>query len=75
MERTYRGHLERRRLEPHIPTGRIGEHKPEIDMDEVTVPVNKNIAVVPIFDLEEVGDDRVAWSIPKSVLPLTKSQN
>jgi hypothetical protein len=54
---------------PIFPPGELESINP------VTVPVDKNIAVVPIFDLEEVGDDRVAWSIPKSVLLLTKSQN
>lgn len=37
-------------------------------MDEVAVAIEKDIAVMSVFDLEEVGDDRVAcksilWSV------------
>lgn len=37
-------------------------------MDEVAVAIEKDVAVMSVFDLEEVGDDRVAfkfilWSV------------
>lgn len=37
-------------------------------MDEVTVTIEKDVAVMSVFDLEEVGNDRVAckfilWSV------------
>ena len=57
---THKGHLEWCSLEAHVPAGRVGEHEPEIDVDQVPVPIDEDIPVMPIFDLEEVRDDRVA---------------
>lgn len=51
--------LKRRRLETDVPR-RIREHEPEVDMDEVAVAIEEDVAVVSVFDLEEVTNDGVA---------------
>lgn len=38
---------------------RIRQHKAEVDVDEVAVAVNQDVAVMSILDLEQVGDDGV----------------
>ena len=48
--------LERGGLEADV-AGRVGEHEPEVDVDEVPVAVEEDVAVVSILDLEEVGDN------------------
>jgi acyl-CoA hydrolase len=52
--------LERRSLEAHISAWRVGEHEPKVDVNEVTVSVDEDVTVVPVFDLKEVRDDRIA---------------
>ena len=54
--------LERCSLEPDVAR-RVREHEPEVDVDEVPVAIEENVAVVSVLDLEEVGDDRVAWCL------------
>ena len=39
---------------------RVGKHETKIDVDEVSVAVEEDVAVVSVFDLEEVGDEGVA---------------
>ena len=51
--------FERGSLEPNI-SRRVGKHETKIDMDEMSVAVEEDVAVVPVFDLEEVGDERVS---------------
>ena len=51
--------LERRSLEADVPR-RVREHEPEVDVDEVAVAVDQDVAVMSVFDLEEVRDDGVA---------------
>ena len=41
---------------------RVGEHETEVDMDEVSVSVDQNVAVVAILDLQQVCNDGVTWS-------------
>ena len=60
VETTNQGHLERRCLKAHIATWRVREHEPKINVDEVSVAVNKDVAIVPVFDLEKVSDDGVS---------------
>ena len=38
--------FERRRLEAHVATGRRAEHESEVDVDEVPIRVEQNVAVV-----------------------------
>jgi hypothetical protein len=45
------GQFKRCRLKPDI-SRRVAENKPEIDMDEVSVPVEEDVAVVSVFDLK-----------------------
>ena len=47
--------LERRGLEPDIPR-RVRQHEPKVNMDQVTVAVQQDVAVMAVLDLEEVGD-------------------
>ena len=51
--------FERGSLESDI-SRRVGQHETKIDMDEVSVAVEEDVAVVSVFDLEEVGDEGVA---------------
>lgn len=50
--------LERCGLKPDVAR-RVGQHEPEVDMNEVPVAVEENVAVMPVFDLQEVCDDGV----------------
>ena len=51
--------LERGSLKADVAR-RVREHEPEVDVDEVALAVEEDVAVVPIFDLEEVCYDGVA---------------
>ena len=51
--------LERRRLEADV-AWRVREHEPEVDVDEVPVAVEEDVAVVPVLDLQQVRDEGVA---------------
>ena len=51
--------LERRSLETNVPWG-VGEHEAKVDVDEVPIAVEEDVAVVPVLDLQEVRDERVA---------------
>lgn len=52
------GQLERRGLEPDVPR-RVGQHEPKVNVDQVTVAVQQDVAVMAVFDLEEIGDHGV----------------
>jgi len=39
---------------------RVGEEEAKVDMHDVAVPVEEDVPVVTVFDLEEEGDDGVA---------------
>lgn len=54
-----RRQLERSGLETNI-TWCVAEDEPEINVDEVTLPVEEDIAIVSILDLQEKRDDGVA---------------
>ena len=45
-------------LEVPVP-GRRGEDEPEVDVDDVPLVVDQEVAVVPVLDLEDVGQDAV----------------
>ena len=51
--------FERGGLESDI-SRRVGKHETKIDVDEVSIAVEEDVAVVSGFDLEEVGDEGVA---------------
>ena len=51
--------LEGRGLEADV-AGRVGEHEAEVDVDEVPVAVEEDVAVVPVLDLQQVRHERVA---------------
>ena len=51
--------FERGGLESDI-SRRVGKHETKIDVDEMSVAVEEDVAVVSVFDLEEVGDEGVA---------------
>ena len=46
-------------LELHVAARRNVEDEAEIDVDEVAEVVDEDVAVVPVLDLEQVGNDRV----------------
>lgn len=53
--------LERRSFEAHVPWT-VREHESEVNVDAVTFAIDEDVSIVPIFDLEEVGRDGVAWT-------------
>ena len=53
------GKFERCRLEADIPRG-VGQHEAEVDMNKMPVPIEEDVAVVPVLNLEEVRDDGIA---------------
>ena len=50
--------LEGTGLEPQI-LGRGREYEPVVDVDEVALAVEQDVAVVPVLDLHQVGHDAV----------------
>ena len=42
------GQLERRRLEPEIAAGAVGQDEPEINVNNVAVSIQQDISVVPV---------------------------
>lgn len=58
--------LERCRLKPDV-SRRVGEHEPKVDVDEMTVPIDKDIPVVPVLDLQQVCYDGVPLVIVKII--------
>ena len=69
----FRRKFERSRFEANVAR-RIGEHESEVDMDKVALPIEQDVAVMTIFDLQEVGDEGIACEglckIPLSTLKL-----
>ena len=57
------------RLEAQIASGRRLEHEAEIDVDNVAVRVDHDVAVVPIFDLKEEADEAVGGHGSDKVAP------
>lgn len=53
------GKLEGGTLEIHVSWG-AREHEAEIDVDDVTVDVDQDVVVVPVFDVEVVLDEGIA---------------
>lgn len=51
--------LEGRRLEVD-PTGRVGQHEVKVDVHNVTLLVQQQVAVVPVLPLKQVAHHRVA---------------
>jgi hypothetical protein len=51
--------LERSRFEVEVP-GRLVENKPKINVDNMTQLIDQDIAVVSVFDLQEILHDAVA---------------
>lgn len=56
---THHRKLEGRSLEAHIARA-VGQHEAKVDVDEVTVAVNEDVAVVAVLDLKKVSRDRIA---------------
>lgn len=52
------GQLERRALE-RDDAGGVRDHEAEVDVDDVALCVDEDVAVVSVSDLEEVADQRV----------------
>mmetsp|Transcript_1418 Transcript_1418/g.4234 ORF Transcript_1418/g.4234 Transcript_1418/m.4234 type:complete len:273 (-) Transcript_1418:380-1198(-) len=52
------GELEWSRLEVDAPRG-VAQHKPEVDVHQVARLVHQDVAVVPVLDLQQVGDQAV----------------
>ena len=52
--------FERTRLEVPVSSGTVGEHKAEVDMQNVSVAVDENIAVVTVLHSEQVAEETVA---------------
>jgi hypothetical protein len=50
--------LERSSFKPNVTRG-IAQDEPKVDVNEVSVSVKQNVAVVPILYLEKVSDERV----------------
>jgi hypothetical protein len=40
--------------------GTVGEHEAKVDMDQMAGRGDHDVAVMPVLDLEQVGDERVA---------------
>ena len=53
-----RRQLERRRLEVDVTAGRVGQQKAEVDVDDVAVGVEHDVAVVSIFHVQRVAQQR-----------------
>ena len=51
--------LERRGLEADIPR-RVRQHEAKVDVDQVPIAVDQDVAVVPVLDLQQVCDDGVS---------------
>jgi hypothetical protein len=60
QQRAHHGQFERGSLETHVSPRRIAEHETEIDMDEMTIPIDEDISVMSILDLQQKGDDTVS---------------
>lgn len=52
--------LERRSLETQVAAGRDAEDEPKVDVDEVPVPGDHDVAVVSVLGVEQVAGDGVA---------------
>jgi hypothetical protein len=71
---TYHSQLERSGLEPHITSRRITEHETKVDVYQVTIPIDQDVSVVSILDLQQERDyavsserlDEVPLSLGKS---------
>lgn len=50
--------LEGRGLEVDAPGG-VGQHEAEVDVDDMPRIIQQQVAVVPVLDLEQVGDEAV----------------
>jgi len=54
------GELEIYAFKTHILSRRPVKHEPKVNMDQMAVIVNHDVSVVPIFDLQDVGDYTVS---------------
>ena len=50
------GELERRALEPEVAARAGAEQEAKVDVDEMPLRVEQNVAVVPVFDLRDGGE-------------------
>mmetsp|Transcript_8100 Transcript_8100/g.30425 ORF Transcript_8100/g.30425 Transcript_8100/m.30425 type:complete len:296 (-) Transcript_8100:718-1605(-) len=63
------GELEGRCFKTDVAAGRVPKHEPKINMNEVALVVQKDIAVVPILDLQHVAGNGVASKAPHKISP------
>ena len=40
---------------------RVRQHEPKVDVDEVALAIQQDVAIMAVLDLEEVGDHGVAF--------------
>lgn len=62
------GQLEGSRLKPHILARRPVENKSEVNVDQVPIFVDQNIAVVSVLNLQDKRDDSVGSKGPYEVV-------
>lgn len=62
--------LEMRSFEPKIVSWRNVQDKPKIDVDEESfLLVDKNVSIMAILDLEDIGNNRIGSLRPDEILP------
>eukprot|EP00304_Pavlova_gyrans_P009438 CAMPEP_0206048210 /NCGR_PEP_ID=MMETSP1466-20131121/23461_1 /ASSEMBLY_ACC=CAM_ASM_001126 /TAXON_ID=44452 /ORGANISM="Pavlova gyrans, Strain CCMP608" /LENGTH=321 /DNA_ID=CAMNT_0053423253 /DNA_START=299 /DNA_END=1262 /DNA_ORIENTATION=+ len=52
------GEFEGRRLKAHVAARAVGDQEAKVDVHDVALHVQEDVAVVPVLDLQQVGDDR-----------------
>ncbi len=55
---THHRQFERCSLEAHV-TRRVAKHEAKVDVDQVTFPVDQDVTVMPVLNLQEVCDNAV----------------
>lgn len=54
------GQLERCSFKAHIPARRVGKHESKVNMNEMAIAIDQDIAVVPVLDLQQESDDGIS---------------
>jgi hypothetical protein len=55
----HHGQFERRGLEPHVAARGIAKHETKVDVNEMSITVDQDVAVMSILDLQKEGNDTV----------------
>jgi hypothetical protein len=57
---TYHCQFERSRFEPHVSARRVAQHETKIDVNQMTLPIDQDVSVMSILDLQQKGDDTIS---------------